>query len=176
LKDLLPELVPRVYRFALRLTCDVHSAEEIVQETFLRAWRKREHIRNPGATRVWLFRIAVNVWKDLSRRRRLPIESAGPLPEDAAGVGPPPDRIAANHEEVQLVIEIMDSLPARQRQVLYLSAIEELKRAEIARVLGISADAVKANLSLARKAMRRRLRPYLNADERTDGPDRVQPS
>ena len=70
----------------------------------------------------------------------------------------------------------MDSLPARQRQVLYLSAIEELTHADIARVLGISADAVKANLSLARKAMRRSLRPYMNIDERTDEPDRMQPS
>jgi RNA polymerase sigma-70 factor (ECF subfamily) len=176
LKDLLPEYVPRVFRFALRLTCDAHTAEEIVQETFLRAWRRREHIRNPGATRVWLFRIAANVWRDVARRRRLPVESAGPLPEDAVGAGPSPDRIAADHEEVQRAIRSMDSLPARQRQVLYLSAIEELTHADIARVLGISADAVKANLSLARKAMRRSLRPYVSIDERTDGPDRMQPS
>jgi RNA polymerase sigma-70 factor (ECF subfamily) len=168
--------VPRVFRFALRLTRDAHTAEEIVQETFLRAWRRREHIRNPGATRVWLFRIAANVWRDVARRRRLPVESAGSLPEDAAGAGPSPDRIAADHEEVQRMIQSMDSLPDRQRQVLYLSAIEELKHAEIADVLGISANAVKANLSLARKAVRRCLRPYLNIDERTDGPDRMRPS
>lgn len=156
MKDLLSEYVPRVYRFALRLTRDPHTAEEIAQETFLRAWRNRTRLQHPGARRVWLFRIAANVWRDLARRKTQPAESVVSLTEDPDGGGRTPDQAAADQEQVLRVIKDMDSLPPRQRQVLYLSAIEELDHAQIAQVLGISSDAVKASLSLARKTMRRR--------------------
>jgi RNA polymerase sigma factor (sigma-70 family) len=62
-----------------------------------------------------------------------------------------------NHENVKLALTAMDQLPARQRQVLYLTTCEGLSLAETAEVLAIAVPAVKANLSLARKEMRRRL-------------------
>ncbi len=158
-KDLLAQMVPRVYRFALRLTGDAHAAEELAQETFLRAWRNRHRLRDVEAARSWLFRIAVNLWRDGQRRRKLgggrPVSLTD---QDVLSCGPRPDQAIAEQEEVRLVIERMDSLPARQRQVLYLHAIEEMKHDEIGRVLGIRGEAVKASLSLARKTMRRELK------------------
>jgi RNA polymerase sigma-70 factor (ECF subfamily) len=152
-KHLLVENLPRVYRFALRLAGDRDEAEEIVQETCLRAWRRRESLRDRAAVRTWLLRIAANVWRDRLRRGgRRPDEV---LPPDIADRSPGPDCEA--HDEVDRVLRLMDALPARQRQVLYLSAIEELDQPEIARVLEISPEAVKASLSLARKTMRKRL-------------------
>src|SRR5205823_7678639 len=55
--DILEEWVPRVYRFALRLSNDLHTAEDLTQETFLRAWRDRERLRDERAARAWLFRM-----------------------------------------------------------------------------------------------------------------------
>src|SRR3989304_8552329 len=63
-KVLLEEHVPRVYRFALRLTGNRHEAEDLTQETFLRAWRHRRRLRDRSAARVWLFAIAANLWRD----------------------------------------------------------------------------------------------------------------
>jgi RNA polymerase sigma-70 factor (ECF subfamily) len=152
----LEEWVPRVYRFALRLSNDPHAAEDLTQETFLRAWRQRDRLRNPGAVRVWLFRITANLWRDQLRRGRSLVARAGPLEDTPAGRGSP-ERQVSGQEELGRALEAMAALPDRQREVLYLSACEGLASAEIATVLGISPDAAKASLSLARKRIRQQL-------------------
>ena len=157
MKNLPVDEIRRVYRFALRLAGDHHAAEEIVQETFLRAWKARRGLRSPQASRVWLFQIAANVWRDRLRRARLPAGRTEPLTDHDPTHERLPDRIAAEAEQVQQIIRAMDALPPRQRQVLFLFSIEGLSQAEIADVLGISPEAIKASLSLARRALRRRL-------------------
>ena len=158
MKNLLQEYVPRVYRFALRLTHDPHAAEDLTQETFLRAWRRQGLLRHPEALRGWLFRIATNLWRDQLRRGQRRVAQAGPLPVDFAGSTPPPERSVEDQEDLRRALEAMEGLPGRQREVLYLCACEGLSAAEIAGVLGISNDAVKANLCLARKKLRQELR------------------
>jgi RNA polymerase sigma-70 factor (ECF subfamily) len=153
----LEEWVPRVYRFALRLSSDPHAAEDLTQETFLRAWRQRSRLRDARAARVWLFRITANLWRDQVRRGRSPVARPGPLGDAEPGREHPPEKLAAGREELGRALGAMTALPPRQREVLYLSACEGLSAAEVAEVLGISADAAKANLSLSRKAMRQQL-------------------
>jgi RNA polymerase sigma-70 factor, ECF subfamily len=157
-RRLLEEHVPRVYRLALRLTHDPDRAEDLTQETFLRAWKQRRLLRDPGAARVWLFRILVNLWRDQLRRNRSPVSQAGILPAEQRSSALSPDRQAALSEDVRRALEALEHLPARQREVLYLSACEELTGAEVATVLGISENAVKASLCEARKKLRERLR------------------
>ncbi len=157
MRTLLEEYVPHVYRFALRLTRNSHQAEEITQDTFVRAYRRRHRLREPNAARVWLLRIAVNLWRDQLRRdRRRPEQADASIDQHQSGAILP-DREAIDKEDVQRALEAMDSLPSRQREVLYLRACEQLSLAEIAEILEISPDAVKASLSLARKKMRRQL-------------------
>ncbi len=154
MEELLAEWVPRLYRFARRLTSDFHAAEDLVQETALRAWRERERLRDPRAARVWLFRIAVNLWRDWLRRGRSPVARARPLASEPLDDAPAPDRVAADQDELQRALAALDSLPSRQREVLYLNACEGLSLAEIAGVLDISTDAAKASLSVARNRLR----------------------
>jgi RNA polymerase sigma factor (sigma-70 family) len=71
---------------------------------------------------------------------------------------PTPAAIAAGQENVARALAEMDKLAPRQRQVLYLVTCEQLTQVEVAEVLGIGKSAVKANLSLARKEMRARLK------------------
>ena len=156
--NLLQECVARVYRFALRLTQDAHAAEDLTQETMLRAWRAQWRLRDPAAGRVWLLRIAVNAWRDQVRRGRSPVARAGPLPPDQAGPDPGPDRRASDRDDLRRALEAMDALPPRQREVLYLNACEGLSANEIANVLAVSPESVKANLCLARKKLREQLR------------------
>jgi RNA polymerase sigma-70 factor (ECF subfamily) len=157
--SLLEDWVPRVYRFALRLTGDPGVAEELTQETFLRAWRSRSRLRDARAARVWLFRIAANIWRDQLRRGRSPVAQAGLLEDAEPGKMPAPERQAEGREELSRALDAMAALPARQREVLHLSASEGLSIAEVAEVLGISADAAKSSLSLARKKLRELLDP-----------------
>jgi len=160
--DILEEWVPRVYRFALRLSNDPHSAEDLTQETFLRAWRHRGQLRDERAARVWLFRITANLWRDQLRRNRSPVARAGALGDQVLAKvvdisASSPERRMAGKEELARAFEALNALPPRQKEVLYLSACEGLASAEIAEVLDITREAVKANLSLARKRMRRQL-------------------
>jgi RNA polymerase sigma-70 factor (ECF subfamily) len=171
--DILEEWVPRVYRFALRLSNDPHTAEDLAQETVLRAWRHRERLRDEQAARVWLFRITVNLWRDELRRTRSPVARAGSL-EDHAGAEVadvsvlPALRLISEKEELARALQAMNALPPRQRQVLYLSACEGLASAEIAAVLDITVNAVKANLSLARKSMRQLLPDFFSGASRVE--------
>jgi len=152
--DLVDEWVPRVYRFALRLSGDPHVADDLTQETFARAWRSKGRLRDPSAARVWLFRIAHNLWRDRLRRGRSPVERAGPADEAVLPLHPALDDQVAARDELERALAALDTLPPRQRDVLYLIAVEGLNAAEVAAVLGITADAAKATLSLARKKMR----------------------
>jgi RNA polymerase sigma-70 factor (ECF subfamily) len=155
--DHLDEWVPRVYRFALRLCGDAHAAEDVAQEALVRAWRRRGRLRNERAARVWVFRIALNVWRDRLRRGALPVGRAGPLEGTETIVGPSAERLAEMREDLARALAALDGLPPRQREVLYLSAVEGLSASEVADVLGISSVAAKANLSLARQKMREQL-------------------
>lgn len=154
MNDGLEEWVPRVYRFALRLSNDPHVAEDLTQEAFLRAWRRRAGLREPRALRVWMFRIVANVWHDQTRRARSPVARAGPLQDVVTWISRQPDRLASGREELARAFQAMAELPARQREVVYLSACEGLSSTEIAEILGISRESAKASLSLGRKRIR----------------------
>jgi RNA polymerase sigma-70 factor (ECF subfamily) len=159
--EFLEPLVPRVYQFALRLTGDAHLADDLTQETLLRAWDRRGQLRELQCARAWLLRIAANVWRDHCRRSVLRDGPRQPMTEEAVSPRKSPGHEAELRDEVRLVLEALDGLPPRQREVLYLAACEEMSLAEIADVLEISTDAAKASLSAARKQMRERLRGRL---------------
>jgi RNA polymerase sigma-70 factor (ECF subfamily) len=133
----------------------VDVAEDLAQETMLRAWRHRRKLRDERSARVWLLRITSNLWTDHLRRAKFQprlLEAEPPCPR------PLPKDITNKKESVALALAAMDQLPPRQRQVMYLAACEGMSHGEVADILGIPPDAVKANLSLARKEMRRRLK------------------
>ena len=149
--------LPSVYRFALRLTQNPHEAEDLTQDAFVKAWRSRRQLRKAKSARAWLFQVTVNLWRDRLRSRRRSPERAESSLDHHQRPDVLPDRKLIAQEDVGRTLEAIDSLPSRQREVLYLHAVEEFSIAEIADVLGISSAAVKASLSLARKRMRRKL-------------------
>lgn len=153
----LEQHVPRVFGFAVRLTGSRHAAEDLTQETFLRAWRHGVGTQDADRTRVFLFQIAANLWRDQLRRKRLAPERAGPLDFEQPGSQTCPRQFAERQEQITLAMACLDELPARQREVLYLSACEGLAHTEIAEILECTLDAVKSNLSIARRKMRARL-------------------
>jgi len=153
----LTEHVPHVYRLALRLTGDRHRAEDLTQETFLRAWKRREQLKDKRAERVWLFRIAANIWKDELRQISARGATVFPLPDNAPGAEPTPEQSAEARESLERTLNLLNGLPVRQRTVLHLIAVEGLSPGEVASVLGINTNTVKVNLSLARKRMREQL-------------------
>ena len=153
----LEELVPHVWRFALQLTQDAHQADDLTQETMLRAWRHRRRLRDTRSAQPWLFNIAANLWRDEKRRERGNPKQVALVAEDQPVTSPTPDQQLVARENVKRALHAMEDLPARQREILYLYSCAGLSLAEIAGVLSISSDSVKASLSLARKKMRQNL-------------------
>jgi RNA polymerase sigma-70 factor, ECF subfamily len=153
--DLVAAHADAVYRYAWRLARDPQRAADLAQETLLRGWRARHKLREPAAARVWLLRIATNLFRDGIRIGRPTVafpaaEAASPT----AGVG----RRLEQRECVERALAALDELPPRQRQVMHLVTIEQLTHDDAAGVLGISADALKASLSVARRQMREKLK------------------
>jgi RNA polymerase sigma-70 factor (ECF subfamily) len=143
-----------VYRYALRLTGKTELAEDLAQDTLLRAWRSRAKLRDSSVTRVWLLRIATNLWTDELRRGKFQPRTLENEPRCTKRM---PEIAAQTKENIDRALAAMDELPQRQKQVLYLITCEGLSHNEVSEVLGIGVAAVKSSLSLARKEMRRQL-------------------
>ena len=141
-----------LYAYFYGHTADENQAADLLQETFLRAWRRIGELAEmePGRERYWLFGVARNLLIDSYRRRAArPSEPLDDAPEPAAPAG---DRDAALDLEAAIA-----RLPAEQREALALSALGGLTSAEIGEALGRPAGTVRYLLSLARKTLSEQL-------------------
>lgn len=144
-----------MFRFALSLSGHWQTAEDLAQECLLRATQKSQQLKDPSKTRSWLFRIVANLWKDEFKRKR--VESMGDETDVLISQTRAADWVAMQQEQHQELLGLIDRLPETQRAVIFLSCVESVSHAEIAETLGMSAAAVKTNLSLARKRIRKQL-------------------
>ncbi len=167
------------YRHELRVHCyrmlgSPDDAEDLVQDTFLRAWRGRESLQGHSAFRAWLYRIATNACLDrLDRRSREPLPR-GMTPGEAGSAPPPtsvpwllpcPDRLldapetaAVDRETIELAFMVaIQHLPPRQRAVLILRDVLGRPAAETAALLEVSVASVNSALQRARPTVRRHL-------------------
>ncbi len=165
--DLLVHLHAREIRHFLEKLCgNHHDAEELAQDVFVKAYRAMDGLRDPGAARRWLYRIAARHFHDWLRptgRRRA--RSTAPLPLDgprARAEDRPGPRLMADELEERIHAWTRE-LPERQRTVLLMHATAGFDYAEIARVLGISPEAVKVNLFHAREKLRRKVERFMES-------------
>ncbi|MCA9104646.1 MAG: RNA polymerase sigma factor [Pirellulaceae bacterium] len=154
----------RVYRFALSLSRHTQDAEDLTQECFLRINRQTTPPEQPLA---WCFRVVRNLWLDRCRQREVRGEDAGQDLGSLSGNERDPAVVASFNEELTRVWRHMMDLPDRQREVLYLRAIEQMSAAEVAETLQLSHANVKATLSLARKRMRETCDPMPSEESRS---------
>jgi len=152
---LVDEYAPTLYRVAFSVLRNAADAEDAVQEVFLRVLRHRDSLHDVRDQRVWLVRIVWNIVLDRKRRAKTRPETddvtelARVLP--AAGMSAEERATAAQHHAH--VLGLVDRLPAKEREVLMLSAFEELTSVEIAAILGITESSVRSRLFRARNLM-----------------------
>jgi RNA polymerase sigma-70 factor (ECF subfamily) len=134
-----------------------HEAEEVLQETFVRAWRSIGAFRGDSTLRTWLTRIAINAARSSRSRRRDPTAPDG---AEEALVDPraTPHERARLHEIRGRVRDAVETLPPRQREAVWLKLFVDLTYREASRVMGLSEGAVKAHVHQAVANLRRRLR------------------
>lgn len=131
------------------------SVEDLVQETFLRAYDRLETFNPDYRFKTWLLAIANNLGVDTLRRRREVIEFN---PETHAGTGGSPESIALASDRTRVVQEAIMTLPETYSVPLILRYTEEMSYAEIAEVLDLTVQAVKSRLFRARNMLAEKLR------------------
>ena len=152
---LVDEYAGTLYRVAYSVLRNSADAEDAVQETYLRVLRHRDSLNEIRDPRVWLVRIVWNVVLDRKRRSKTRPETddiadlARLLPASGQSAE---DRVSsAQHHE--RVLRAVAKLPAKEQQVLILSAFEELSSVEIAHVLGTTESTIRSRLFRARKLL-----------------------
>ncbi|WP_438327913.1 RNA polymerase sigma factor [Burkholderia pseudomallei] len=151
LDDPLRELLPRLRRFALWLTRDVHSADDLVQSTLERALSRWSTRRDASALRSWLFTILYRQFVDATRRAKRYAWLLGRIKDDD---DEPQWPSAEDHALARSMLDAFGRLSTEQRSLLLLVAVEGFSYQEVAELLDIPIGTVMSRLSRARQALR----------------------
>ena len=161
-----------VFSVAYRLTGSIEDAEDIVQNTFIKAYKQLSRFEARADFKTWLHRITVNCSIDLIRARRhreVPqdlddSESAGGRPP-ADGTLPGPERLLLSAEVRDRLREGMSQLTASERAAFTLRHVEGLSIREVASAMGLKTEAAKNSIFRAVRKMRLALEPFAAVSE-----------
>ena len=160
-----------VFQLAFRMTGSEPDAEDVVQDTFLKAYRELKRFEARSSFRTWLHRIAVNCSYDLLRKR--PRQQAEPLDAEGDDGAPVimleadalsrPDRMAFSGEVQRRVGAAMNELSPAERTAFVLRHLEGRSIDEIGSLLGLQVSATKHSIFRAVQKMRRALIPLMDS-------------
>lgn len=161
----------RLYRVARSIVGDDGEAEDVLQESYLRAFSRLANFRGDSSLATWLTRIVLNEALQRLRRRTTPTvadvtQSRGPiaqvLPFPHSGTNPAdPERITAQRELCVLLERAVDTLPVDFRSVLVARVIEDMSIEETAEFLGLRPETVKTRLHRARRMLKAALADHI---------------
>lgn len=167
-EELVRRHADRLNAVVLRIAGSNHAAEEVTQETFLRAWRGLAGFKGDASFFTWLYRIGVNE----ARRRIQAAPAPGTLtsleehPFEPRDPGPGPAE-ASQHRDLRAALEAaVRALDPDSRTALVLRDIEGLSTAEAAAIMGLGEAAFKSRLHRARLTVRTAVNSYLPEDDR----------
>jgi RNA polymerase sigma-70 factor (ECF subfamily) len=170
LSALVSEYGATLYRVAFSVLRNATDAEDAVQEAFLRVLRHRDQLGEIRDHRVWLIRIVWNVVLDRKRRAKTRPETddVAEMARILPAKGMAADERAAAAQHHAKILAFVEQLPAKEREVLMLSAFEELSSVEIASVLRITESSVRSRIFRARNLMAEMMKdsPYRNRRQR----------
>ncbi|MBI4364520.1 MAG: sigma-70 family RNA polymerase sigma factor [Candidatus Latescibacteria bacterium] len=169
--ELVSRYETKVYSLALKMVRNPEDAEDVLQDTFLRAYRGIKSFKGNSTFSTWIYRITANSALMRLRKKQLPTVSIEDADEREAPVSiadwsPGPVDQLLNQELQQVMDEAIEALPAEFRQVFVLRDIEEISNAEVAEILDLSVAAVKSRLHRARLKVRNRLAAYFNENQK----------
>jgi len=159
----------KIYNVAYRMTGNRHDAEDILQETFLKAFENLEKFRQESSFYTWIMKIAVNAtlirFRKSSRPDTVTIDELRGDPQEfhprvVIRWDENPEQKYSRLENERILWRAIRRLPAIYRIVFWLRDVEQFSNAEVARMLKISVFAVKSRLMRARLELRERLTPY----------------
>lgn len=147
--------ISRLHALASRMLGDAGEAEDVVQETFVKAWKQAARWR-PGQARfdTWLHTVTLNLCRDRLRRRRdVPTDNV----PDHADPSPNAESQLTDKEQSRSVAAAIGALPERQRDAIILVHYQDMTNSEAALALDVSVDALESLLARGRRALRKAL-------------------
>ena len=158
--DILP-LKDKLFRLALRITLDRAEAEDVVQDTMIRVWNKRDEWQQFESVEAYCPIVAKNLAIDRSQKKDAQNVELTPEMAEEADTSGPYDRLV-NNERMKIIHRLIDELPEKQRLIMQLRDIEGESYKDIAKVLQLTEEQVKVNLFRARQKVKQR---YIEIDE-----------
>lgn len=155
--DVLP-LKNRLYRLALRITLTPEDAEDVVQETMMKVWNRRQQWEQIESMEAFCLTICRNLALDKTRKTaglEQTLETSEHDTPDYSHAANPEEQ-AIQKDRLKLVRQIIDSLPEKQRSVMQLRDFEGRSYKEIAAIMNISEEQVKVNIFRARQTVKQR--------------------
>lgn len=152
-RDNILPLKDKLFRLALRITFDSSEAEDIVQDTLIKAWDKRDEWQQIESIESYCMTITRNLAIDRSQKmeaRNMELTpEAQEMPDTLT-----PEKLFEQDEQLRLIHQAINSLPEKQRTIVQLRDIEGKSYKEIAEILGITEEQVKVNLFRARQRIK----------------------
>src|ERR1700712_1127960 len=154
LPSMLPEMLPRLWAFALRISGDRHDAEDLVQRACLRALERAHQLQPDTAPLSWMFSIVHSTWINELRARSVRKRSSMEWDDDfLENIADPVDKSPETQLMHGRIISAVERLPEAQRVVMLLVAVEGLSYQAAADVLEVPIGTVMSRLSRARQAV-----------------------
>src|SRR5271166_4936091 len=158
-----------LFRLAYRMTGNQQDAEDVVQDSFLRAYKQLARFDERASLGTWLYRIAVNCSLDLVRSRKRRNELTAPAESEMEDPvlalpshDPAPDRIAMSGQVRDRVADAMGELSASERTAFVLRHFEGMCIEDVSRILGCQPGAAKHSVFRAVQKLRRALEPLVS--------------
>ncbi len=153
-RDNILPLKDKLFRIALRITFDRAESEDIVQDTMIRAWDKREEWQTIDSIEAFCMTVCRNLAIDRSQKVEAKNLELTPEISEQKETADPDDRLASD-ERVEIIYKLMNQLPPPQREIMELRDIEGMSYKEISKVLNLSEEQVKVYLFRARQKIKK---------------------
>ena len=159
--DILP-LKNEIFRMALRITQNREEAEDVVQETMIKVWNRREQWDQLESIEAFCLTICRNVSLDKLRRMDNQVQSLdNDIDPTDLNHASNPEQVAISHDRSRMVRQFINELPERQRTCMQLRDIEGKSYHDIGIILDMPEQQVKINIFRARQAVKKKISPFL---------------
>jgi RNA polymerase sigma factor (sigma-70 family) len=149
----------KLYRYALKILRDSLDAEDVIQELLIKVWQRKEQFDQIENKEAWCMTVTRNLSIDKIRARK---QSSQDISEYhfIADHGATPDVQTEDKESLKIVMDVLNSLPENQKEIIHLRDIEGYTYKEISELIGLSEDQVKVNLFRARQKLKEKLKNF----------------